>query len=189
MRSGKHNPLCAIEDWSGAGFHTKQPLNVGQPTVSQVVSSPNNQSCLDPSPVVVVVVCREEEPNDTGERPRSAGKRAEVPAPMCPIRPFVTDPGIHHGCRRQIVTTRRHDGDNMWLTVTSCHLAGLRLVVQLRPSLALRLDPHTTPMTRRRSNGQEWQTGKCEQDSTVMGQRSVWAAATPPRQHPQASSQ
>lgn len=44
-----NTPLCAVEDWSGAGFHTKQPLNVGQPTVSQVVSSPNNQSCLDPS--------------------------------------------------------------------------------------------------------------------------------------------
>ena len=49
MRSGNTTPPCAIEDWSGAGFHTKQPLNVGQPTVSQVVSSPNNQSCLDPS--------------------------------------------------------------------------------------------------------------------------------------------
>jgi len=49
MRSGNTTPLCAIEDWSGAGFHTKQPLNVGQPIVSQVVSSPNNQSCLDPS--------------------------------------------------------------------------------------------------------------------------------------------
>lgn len=49
MRSGNTTPLCAIEDWSGAGFHTKQPLNVGQPTVSQVVSSPNNQSCLDPT--------------------------------------------------------------------------------------------------------------------------------------------
>lgn len=49
MRSGNTTPLCAIEDWSGAGFHTKQPLNVGQPTVSQVVSSPNNQSCLDPN--------------------------------------------------------------------------------------------------------------------------------------------
>jgi len=30
---------CAVEDWSGAGFHTKQSLNVGQTTVSQVVSS------------------------------------------------------------------------------------------------------------------------------------------------------
>lgn len=49
MRSGNTTPLCAIEDWSGAGFHTKQPLNVGQPTVSQVVSSPNNQSCRDPT--------------------------------------------------------------------------------------------------------------------------------------------
>lgn len=52
MRSGNTTPLCAIEDWSGAGFHTKQPLNVGQPTVSQVVSSPNNQSCLDPTPLL-----------------------------------------------------------------------------------------------------------------------------------------
>ena len=33
----RSNLLCAIEDRSGAGFHTKQPLNVGQPTVSQVV--------------------------------------------------------------------------------------------------------------------------------------------------------
>lgn len=39
--------LCEIEDWSGAGFHTKQPLNVGQPAVSQVVSSRNNQSCRE----------------------------------------------------------------------------------------------------------------------------------------------
>lgn len=37
--------LRAIEDWSGAGFRTKQPLNAGQPTVSQVVKAPNNQSC------------------------------------------------------------------------------------------------------------------------------------------------
>jgi len=35
--------LCAVEDWSGAGFHIKQSLNVGQPTVSQVVTSPRNQ--------------------------------------------------------------------------------------------------------------------------------------------------
>ena len=41
----RKTPLCAVEDWSGAGFHTKQPLNVGQPAVSQVVSSPNNQGC------------------------------------------------------------------------------------------------------------------------------------------------
>lgn len=49
MKSGTSHsiPLCAIEDWSGAGFHIKQPLNVGQPTVSQVVSSPNNQSCQE----------------------------------------------------------------------------------------------------------------------------------------------
>ena len=33
----RSNLLCAIEDRSGAGFHTKQPLNVGQPFVSQVV--------------------------------------------------------------------------------------------------------------------------------------------------------
>ena len=33
----RSNLLCAIEDRSGAGFHTKQPLNVGQPIVSQVV--------------------------------------------------------------------------------------------------------------------------------------------------------
>ena len=26
-----------VEDWSGAGFRTKQPLNAGQATVSQVV--------------------------------------------------------------------------------------------------------------------------------------------------------
>lgn len=37
--------LGAIEDWSGAGFRTKQPLNAGQPTVSQVVKALNNQSC------------------------------------------------------------------------------------------------------------------------------------------------
>lgn len=54
MRSGNTTPPCAIEDWSGAGFHTKQPLNVGQPVVSQVVSSPNNQSCLDPLPWIPV---------------------------------------------------------------------------------------------------------------------------------------
>lgn len=49
MKSGTSHsiPLCAIEDWSGAGFHIKQSLNVGQPTVSQVVSSPNNQSCQE----------------------------------------------------------------------------------------------------------------------------------------------
>ena len=39
--------LSAVEDWSGAGFHTKQPLNVGQSIVSQVVHSLNNQSCTD----------------------------------------------------------------------------------------------------------------------------------------------
>jgi len=43
---GGTTPLCAVEDWSGAGFHIKQALNVGQPTVSQVVSSLDNQSCL-----------------------------------------------------------------------------------------------------------------------------------------------
>ena len=59
MRSGNTTPLCAIEDWSGAGFHTKQPLNVGQPTVSQVVSSPNNQSCLDPSGLTPLLCLRE----------------------------------------------------------------------------------------------------------------------------------
>ena len=37
-RSSSHNTLLgAVEDRSGASFHIKQPLNVGQPTVSQVV--------------------------------------------------------------------------------------------------------------------------------------------------------
>lgn len=47
---GGTTPLFAVEDWSGAGFHIKQPLNVGQPTVSQVVSSPDNQSCHGGAP-------------------------------------------------------------------------------------------------------------------------------------------
>lgn len=38
-----------VEDWSGAGFRTKQLLNAGQPAVSQVVNSLNNQSCLGPT--------------------------------------------------------------------------------------------------------------------------------------------
>ena len=74
MRSGNTTPLCAIEDWSGAGFHTKQPLNVGQPTVSQVVSSPNNQSCLDPTKGNTPSVSR---PNTTHkqQQPRKAAPR------------------------------------------------------------------------------------------------------------------
>lgn len=41
-------PPCAVEDWSGAGFRTQQPLNAGQPTVSQVVSAPHSQGCRPP---------------------------------------------------------------------------------------------------------------------------------------------
>ena len=48
-----NSQLDAVEDWSGAGFHIKQPLNVGQPTVSQVVSSLSNQSCPPPSGALV----------------------------------------------------------------------------------------------------------------------------------------
>ena len=40
--------LCAVEDWSGAGFRTKQPLNAGQPAVSQVVNAPNTTKAALP---------------------------------------------------------------------------------------------------------------------------------------------
>ena len=33
-----NTPLCVVEDWSGAGFRIKQPLNAGQPIVRQVVN-------------------------------------------------------------------------------------------------------------------------------------------------------
>lgn len=46
----KHAAVCGGGLELGAGFHTKQPLNVGQPTVSQVVSSRSSQSRLDPPP-------------------------------------------------------------------------------------------------------------------------------------------
>ena len=51
MKSRNQHPLlCVVEDWSGAGFRTKQLLNAGQPTVSQVVKAPNNQSCMTGGP-------------------------------------------------------------------------------------------------------------------------------------------
>lgn len=40
--------LRAVEDWSGAGFRTKQPLNAGQPAVSQVVNAPNTTKAALP---------------------------------------------------------------------------------------------------------------------------------------------
>ena len=43
------SPPRAVEDWSGAGFRTQQPLNAGQPTVSQVVSAPHSQGCQRPT--------------------------------------------------------------------------------------------------------------------------------------------
>jgi len=39
-----------VEDWSGAGFRTKQSLNAGQTAVSQVASSRHNQSCQPAHP-------------------------------------------------------------------------------------------------------------------------------------------
>lgn len=83
----KHAAVCGGGLELGAGFHTQQPLNVGQPTVSQVVSSRSSQSRLDPSPEPP----RSDDGGDDDDHDAPLDERAATAVGRCPsVRPSVS---------------------------------------------------------------------------------------------------
>ena len=139
----------------------KQPLNAGQPIVSQVVNSPNNQSCRwprDPSTRTCVPHTHTQnaqsrdrgeavDERETREREREGGERANHTHPR----------GRSHSQNTGTPPCLCLRGLCVVVCAVRCRLGSLWL-----------------------SPWQEWQTGKQGQHSAVMGFWGCPVVATPP---------
>ena len=74
-----NTPLCVVEDWSGAGFRIKQPLNAGQPIVRQVVNHQTTKAtrrmCV-PRRRTLSTAAAASSPSTSGAGGREGGARA-----------------------------------------------------------------------------------------------------------------